>query len=167
MDNKKSKVMCIILLNMLDAELSKLIDSELDESNNTSNPELVERLINVLDDIDDAIEVLKILSHKYDIPIVAMSSLNRMSYSDPDLASMKGSGEIEYTASTVFLLSDVDAEKKKPPQDLNARTSNRSCRDMSRTRMLRITAAKNRMGARNVSTVLRFNEEYNYFQEVL
>ena len=58
MDNKKSKVMCIILLNMLDAELSKLIDSELDESNNTSNPELVERLINVLDDIDDAIEVL-------------------------------------------------------------------------------------------------------------
>lgn len=116
--------------------------------------------------IDDAIEMLKILSHKYEIPIVAMSSLNRMSYSDPDLASVKGSGDIEYTASTVFLLSDVDAEKKTPPKDLSARTSSRSCRDMSRTRTLRITAAKNRMGSPNISTVLRFNEEYNHFQEI-
>ena len=55
---KKSKVMCIILLNMLDAELSKLIDHELDENNDNTNHEIVTKLINVLDDVDEAIEVL-------------------------------------------------------------------------------------------------------------
>lgn len=58
MSIKKSKVMCIILLNMLDAELSKLIDHELDENNDNTNHELVTRLINVLDNVDEAIEVL-------------------------------------------------------------------------------------------------------------
>ena len=58
MKNKKSKVMCIILLNMLDAELSRLIDFELDENNDNTNHELVTRLINVLDDVDEAIDVL-------------------------------------------------------------------------------------------------------------
>ena len=58
MDNKKSKVMCIMLLNMLDAELSKLIDYELDENNDATNHDIVTSLIHVLDDIDIAIEVL-------------------------------------------------------------------------------------------------------------
>ena len=58
MSIKKSKVMCIILLNMLDAELSKLIDHELDENNDNTNYELVTKLINVLDDVDGAIEAL-------------------------------------------------------------------------------------------------------------
>lgn len=55
---KKSKVICILLLNMLDAELSRLIDFELDENNDNTNHELVTRLINVLDDVDEAIDVL-------------------------------------------------------------------------------------------------------------
>ena len=58
MNNKKSKVMCIMLLNMLDAELSKLIDYELDENNDATNHDIVTSLIHVLDDIDIAIEVL-------------------------------------------------------------------------------------------------------------
>ena len=116
--------------------------------------------------IDDAIDMLKILAHKYEIPIVAMSSLNRTSYADPDLASVKGSGEIEYTASTVFLLSDADAENKNHPAEISKRQSNRSCRNMSSMRTVRITAAKNRMGQRNATSLLRFNEEYNQFQEI-
>ena len=55
---KKSKVICILLLNMLDAELSRLIDFELDENNDNTNHELVTKLINVLDDVDEAIDVL-------------------------------------------------------------------------------------------------------------
>ena len=43
---------------MLDAELSKLIDHELDNNNDNTNHELVTRLINVLDDVDEAIDVL-------------------------------------------------------------------------------------------------------------
>ena len=58
MDNKKSKVMCIILLNMLDTELSKLVEYELDEYNDDTNHELVTKIIQVLDDVDEAVETL-------------------------------------------------------------------------------------------------------------
>lgn len=43
---------------MLDAELSTLIDHELYDSGENTNHELVSNLIKVLDDIDEAIEVL-------------------------------------------------------------------------------------------------------------
>ena len=55
---KKSKVVCIILLNMLDAELSKLIEFELDDNNDNTNHDLVTKIINVLDDVDIAIDAL-------------------------------------------------------------------------------------------------------------
>ena len=58
MDNKKSKVMCLMLLNMLDAELSKLVEYELDEDNDNTNHELVTKIIQVLDDVDETVEVL-------------------------------------------------------------------------------------------------------------
>lgn len=58
MSNKKSKVMCIMLLNMLDAELSKLVEYELDEDNDNTNHELVTKIIQVLYDVDGAVEVL-------------------------------------------------------------------------------------------------------------
>ena len=37
MDIKKSKVVCILLLNMIDAELSRVIDYELDDDNEKTN----------------------------------------------------------------------------------------------------------------------------------
>lgn len=58
MDIRKSKVVCILLLNMLDAELSKLVEYELDEDNDNTNHELVTKIIQVLDDVDEAVEVL-------------------------------------------------------------------------------------------------------------
>lgn len=58
MSNKNSKVMCLMLLNMLDAELSKLVEYELDENNNNTNHKLVTKIIQVLDDVDEAVEVL-------------------------------------------------------------------------------------------------------------
>ena len=58
MNIKKSKVICIILLNMLDAELSSLIDHELYDTNENTNHELVSSLTKVLDDVDEAVEVL-------------------------------------------------------------------------------------------------------------
>ncbi len=58
MSNKKSKVMCIMLLNMLDAELSKLVEYELNEDNDNTNHELVTKIIQVLDDVDEAVDVL-------------------------------------------------------------------------------------------------------------
>ena len=59
MDIRKSKVVCILLLNMLDAELSRVIDYELEDDNENTNHALVTSLIQVLDDIDEAIEFLR------------------------------------------------------------------------------------------------------------
>ena len=44
---------------MLDAELSRVIDNELDDDNENPNHTLVTSLIQVLDDIDEAIELLR------------------------------------------------------------------------------------------------------------
>lgn len=43
---------------MLDAELSRVIDYELNDDNENTNHALVTNLIQVLDDIDEAIELL-------------------------------------------------------------------------------------------------------------
>lgn len=43
---------------MLDAELSRVIDYELDDDNENTNHALVTNLIQVLDDVDEAIELL-------------------------------------------------------------------------------------------------------------
>ena len=58
MDIRKSKVVCILLLNMLDAELSRVIDYALEDDNENTNHALVTSLIQVLDDVDIAIEEL-------------------------------------------------------------------------------------------------------------
>lgn len=53
--------------------------------------------------MDTAIEELKTISKDLKIPIVAISSLNRMSYDEPlNMGSFKESGMIEYTADCVI-----------------------------------------------------------------
>lgn len=58
MDIKKSKILCLIFLNMAAAEIDRIVDAELDKTNKQQKPELVESLINTLDDIDICIEEL-------------------------------------------------------------------------------------------------------------
>ena len=58
MDIRKSKVVCILLLNMLDAELSRVNDYALEDDNENTNHALVTSLIQVLDNVDIAIEEL-------------------------------------------------------------------------------------------------------------
>ena len=56
MEKKKQRVFCIILLNMLDAEISKVIDKELDEE--FPDMESVHHLIELVDDIEIVTEIL-------------------------------------------------------------------------------------------------------------
>ena len=115
--------------------------------------------------IDEAVSVLTALSYKYKIPVFAMSSVNRNAYVAPDLAAVKGSGEIEYSASTVLLLTNPETEKKNGPTD-SKRQSSRSARHAARVRTVQLTAVKNRYGPKDVSTLLKFSEEYSYFSDV-
>ena len=57
MENKKSKVVSIVLMNMLDAELSKLIEEELNAEEN-ADFEYVDVLIDLLDRTEIACEVV-------------------------------------------------------------------------------------------------------------
>ena len=57
MENKKSKVVSIILMNMLDAELSKIIEEELQAEEN-ADFEYVDVLIDLLDRTEIACEVM-------------------------------------------------------------------------------------------------------------
>ena len=116
--------------------------------------------------IDEAVDMLKALSLRHKIPVFAMSSLNRNAYGAPDLAAVKGSGEIEYTASTVLLMTNPEVEKKNGPTDINKKPSSRSARSSASVRTVQLTAVKNRYGPRDVSALLKFSEEYSYFSDI-
>lgn len=116
--------------------------------------------------IDEAVGMLTSLSYKYKIPVFSMSSINRNAYAAPDLAAVKGSGEIEYSAATVLLMTNPEAEKKNGPTDINRKQSSRSTRSAAKVRTVQLTVVKNRYGPADVSTLLKFNEEYGYFSEI-
>lgn len=57
--------------------------------------------------IDYNVEVLKHIAITHNIPVVMISSLNRTSYNGEKTdASLKGSGEIEYTSSTTLVVQE-------------------------------------------------------------
>ena len=115
--------------------------------------------------IDGAVEVLKEISIKYDTPVVALSSLNRSSYQAPTMGGTKGSGEIEYTASTVLMLTLPTGVTEKDAQSIDTKRSSLPGRFLPSTKRLQLTAVKNRSAANNCFMLLDFLDEYNYFME--
>lgn len=57
MDNKKSKVVSLILMNMLESEFAKIIEGEIDKGDN-GNYAVVDLLIELSDELDLAFEML-------------------------------------------------------------------------------------------------------------
>lgn len=106
--------------------------------------------------IDDNVFALKQLSRDYKIPVIAISSLNRESYSDPvTLKAFKESGAIEYTSEIIIGLQlqgigpkDFDVEKaiNEVP------------------RLIELKILKNRNAPRG-GVLYEFYGEHNYFKE--
>ena len=89
-----------------------------------------------LQEINNKVAHLKHIVDKYKLPMIVISSLNRETYKDNsknkptpiNLSSFKGSGEIEYTADSVWALNykkiyesgdyNEIEEKKKPVRNL-------------------------------------------------
>lgn len=115
--------------------------------------------------IDGAVEALKEISIKYDTPVVALSSLNRSSYQTPTIGGTKGSGEIEYTASTVLMLTLPAGVTEKDAQSIDTKRSSLPGRFIPSSKRLQLTAVKNRSAANNCFMLLDFLDEYNYFIE--
>ena len=74
---------------------------------------------------DAAVAMLKQLARRYDMPVIAASSLNREAYrpgsAEPGLSAFKESGSVEYSADLLLVLkyrTDADKEIKTGPRHL-------------------------------------------------
>lgn len=103
---------------------------------------------------DAAVAMLKQLARRYDMPVVAASSLNREAYrpgsAEPGLSAFKESGSVEYSADLLLVLkyrTDADRENKSAP------------------RYLALTILKNRFGATGESIPLDYEPEKELFRD--
>lgn len=103
---------------------------------------------------DAAVAMLKQLARRYDMPVIAASSLNREAYrpgsAEPGLSAFKESGSVEYSADLLLVLkyrTDADRENKTAP------------------RHLALTILKNRFGATGESVLLDYEPEKELFRD--
>lgn len=103
---------------------------------------------------DAAVAMLKQLARRYDMPVIAASSLNREAYrpgsAEPGLSAFKESGSVEYSADLLLVLkyrTDADRENKTAP------------------RHLALTILKNRFGATGESVPLDYEPEKELFRD--
>ncbi|MBO5742829.1 MAG: AAA family ATPase [Clostridia bacterium] len=115
--------------------------------------------------VDCAVEVLKEISIEYDTPVVALSSLSRSAYNTPNIGATKGSGEIEYTASTVLLLTPPADSQEEKARNIDNKKATIPGRFIPSIKKLQLTAVKNRSANTNYYMPLNFWEEFNFFTE--
>ena len=115
--------------------------------------------------VDCAVEVLKEISIAYDTPVVALSSLSRSAYNTPSIGAAKGSGEIEYTASTVLLLTPPADSQEEKAKNIDSKKPANPSRFIPSVKKLQLTAVKNRSANANCYMPLNFWEEFNFFSE--
>ena len=103
---------------------------------------------------DAAVAMIKQLARRYDMPVIAASSLNREAYrpgsAEPGLSAFKESGSVEYSADLLLVLkyrTDADKEIKTGP------------------RHLVLTILKNRFGATGESVPLDYEPEKELFRD--
>ena len=103
---------------------------------------------------DAAVAMLKQLARRYDMPVVAASSLNREAYrpgsAEPGLSAFKESGSVEYSADLLLVLkyrTDADKENKIGP------------------RRLALTVLKSRFGPTGESVLLDYEPEKELFRD--
>lgn len=107
---------------------------------------------------DRVIEALKRLSTRYGITVVAISSINRQSYSSKaGLSALKESGQIEFTGDAVLMIqpSEVSDENAK---DRYEEVLSQEDRD------LEVVLLKNRYGALR-KAYFKFYAKFNLFAE--
>lgn len=103
---------------------------------------------------DAAVAMFKQLARRYDMPVIAASSLNREAYrpgsAEPGLSAFKESGSVEYSADLLLVLkyrTEADKEPKAGP------------------RRLALTILKNRFGATGESIPLDYEPEKELFRD--
>lgn len=108
---------------------------------------------------DRVIEALKRLSTRYGITVVAISSINRQSYSSKaGLSALKESGQIEFTGDAVLMIQPADVA------DDNAKDKYEEVLSQEE-RDLEVVLLKNRYGALK-KAYFKFYAKFNLFAEI-
>lgn len=108
---------------------------------------------------DRVIEALKRLSTRYGITVVAISSINRQSYSSKaGLSALKESGQIEFTGDAVLMIQPADVADDNA-KDKYEKVLSQEDRD------LEVVLLKNRYGALK-KAYFKFYAEFNLFAEI-
>lgn len=110
--------------------------------------------------IDASIAELKRLTAQ-GCPVIAISSLNRASYDSPvTMASLKESGNIEYSAESILAL---DLQAMYDAQRQNAKGFDLNAEKQKPARAILLTVLKNRNGRVGDQIPMLFYPKYNYF----
>lgn len=106
--------------------------------------------------VDKFLNQLKELARRYEIPVLLISSVNRMSYKESlSLGSGKESGDIEYNADVLLGLEEPKSGKEE---------NNDSYAEPKGYRLMRIKSMKSRLAPRGIVN-LKMYAAYNYFEE--
>jgi replicative DNA helicase len=121
---------------------------------------------------DKAVLELKRLSRDYSIPVLCISSFNRMSYTSPvNMASFKESGAIEYSADVLIGIQykgmdydedETDSERTRRIRELVS--DNEAKGKIGESLYMQVKVLKNRNGCKG-SALLKFYPRFNYFQD--
>ena len=112
--------------------------------------------------MDTSITELKRLTAQ-GCPVIAISSLNRASYDSPvTMASLKESGNIEYSAETILAL---DLQAMYDAQRQNAKGFDLNSEKQKPARAVLLTVLKNRNGRVGDQISMLFYPKYNYFSK--
>ncbi len=120
--------------------------------------------------VDLAMTELKRLSREINIPIVAISSINRANYLTPvDFESLKESGGIEYTADCIWglqlqILRDEKFHAFKASEVIKKRELVKEAKKAN-PRKIELVCLKNRYGISSYSCFFDYYPAYDYFTD--
>ena len=118
--------------------------------------------------MDKNVLELKRISRDYNIPVIAVSSLNRASYNETmNMAAFKESGAIEYSADVLIGLEYANIKKKSTDKEQNpldaAIEENATRNDAGEPTQIKVRILKNRSGARGKTCILDYYPMFNAF----
>lgn len=112
--------------------------------------------------IDNTVRLLKKMSMDLEIPILAISSLNRVGYGKKvGLSSFKESGDLEYT-SGILLGLNLEVPTTKADTQIIEKATNPP---FGQPRKMLLEVIKFRNGKRNVGIHLDYYHHFNLFKE--
>lgn len=122
--------------------------------------------------VDDAVTRLKVLSTQNNVPVIAISSMNRDSYNKAiSMTSFKESGGIEYSSDVLIGLQfarqrQIDDANKTKSQNQSQNVLNHDEEKGKLPREIELKILKQRNGQATASIDYHFDPRFNHYSEV-